>query len=70
MNKTDLVMTTGVILGITGTWLNVLKEPFCFLLWLASNSIFVGAAWKEHNPWMVVVFITYLSMSLWGLLTW
>lgn len=63
-------MATGIFLGISGTYLNLLKEPFCFVLWLASNSIFMAAAWKDRNSWMYLVFLTYFAMSFWGLITW
>ncbi|KAF5046215.1 hypothetical protein DSECCO2_473150 [anaerobic digester metagenome] len=70
ISKTNLVMAMAVLLALAGTFLNVLKEPVCFFLWMGSNLVFMVSAWKDCNRWMCFVFLCYLSMSVWGLVTW
>ena len=70
VTKTNLVMATGFSLGIVGAIFNVVKDPFCFILWLVSNFIFIAAAVKDHNRWMVLIFLTYFVTSGIGLFSW
>jgi hypothetical protein len=63
-------MASGIIFALIGAFLNVVKNPICFILWLAANSIFLLSAWEKSDGWMTLVWLTYLGTSVYGLMTW
>ena len=63
-------MAAATLSSIIGAILNIWKEPSCFIVWMASNFIFIVFALKDHNQWMALVFITYFTTSLGGLILW
>lgn len=66
----SLVVTMATIVAIIGTYLNLLKDPACFILWGGANTVFIWAAFKENQRWSVMVFSVYLAMAMIGLWSW
>lgn len=65
-----LVMATATVMAVFGAYLNATKNILCFPIWLFCNLVFMAAAIKEGNLWMVIVFGLYLSTSIYGWLSW
>jgi hypothetical protein len=66
----SLIVLMATMVAIVGTYLNLLKEPLCFVLWGGANLVFIWAAFKENQKWSMTVFSVYLAMSVIGLWTW
>lgn len=69
-NNLNLLVAAGLTFAIAGAILNVFKISECFILWIVSNSIFILVNASERNWKMVIVFTTYLLISIYGLITW
>lgn len=70
MNKQSMIMATATIITITGAYLNAFKDILCFPLWILSNLVFMGAALKDRNYWMSLVFFLYFTTSIIGIWSW
>lgn len=59
-----------VIVGLTGTVLNIRKNRLCFLVWMGSNaSLAVGHLAGHHWP-LGLQFATYFGLAVWGWFSW
>jgi nicotinamide riboside transporter PnuC len=56
--------------AITGTVINVLKNPVCFILWCITNLYYVIHNLRAKNYQMALLFGVYLGLSVWGLISW
>ena len=59
-----------VLLGLVGTWLNVEKNPLCFVLWMLSNTYLAihNLAIREYAQ--AALFGVYLGFAVMGYRRW
>lgn len=57
-------------LAIVGTVLNVLKCPWCFVVWILTNALWGATNWRRGQYPQAVLFAVYLGLSVWGLAAW
>jgi hypothetical protein len=58
------------ITASVGGLFNVLKHPFCFWIWTASNTGWLALKLRQRS-WSEVLFCaSNLATSVWGLVTW
>lgn len=53
-----------------GTVLNTWKQQECFIFWVVSNSIMVYQSYSTESWNMVLVFIVYVGLAVYGLYHW
>jgi len=58
------------IFSLLATIINIYKNPFCFLIWAFTNTIwFMVDLKKKIYPQAVLQFI-YILLAIWGLWSW
>jgi len=55
---------------IVANWLTAKKQRFCWLAWIAGNSLFAPVLWEKHLYGMFAVQFIFIAMSLWGWRRW
>lgn len=58
------------VLGMAGAVVNVLKSPWCFVIWLASNAGLVVYCTVERRRWLTLMYTCYVGLSVWGIVAW
>jgi len=59
-----------VVLTLTGTILNVKKNPLCFVFWILSNLGWIYWDLKLGHIPQAVSFVILTGIAIWGLITW
>jgi len=70
MKINDVIMAIATLSALLGTYLNLLKDPLCFILWACANTVFLCMALFKHDKWTTVVFSSYLAMAVVGFYSW
>lgn len=58
----SVIVTIATLVAIIGTYLNLLKEPACFLLWGVANTVFI---WMNGSANPVRASITGPHVVMW-----
>ena len=56
--------------SVTGVVLNNLKRRECFVIWIATNTVWMVYDWKIGARAQAAMFALYLALSIWGLVMW
>lgn len=65
-----LICWFGSFMALIGTLLNTWKQQECFIFWLVSNSIMVFQSYSTESWNMVLLFMVYLGLAVYGLYHW
>ena len=70
MDINDLLQIFAVISGLLGSWLVVEQRVDAFYWWLGSNAALVIIQWTSGNRWLIVLYVAYSLMNLYGIRKW
>ena len=56
--------------SIVGTVANIYKRPWCFAVWLVTNSIWCVYDWRIGARGQSVLMFVYVLLAIWGLIRW
>jgi len=57
-------------ISLIGVWLNIRKNPWCFVLWIGTNGSWAAIDFYNGLPEQGVMFVVYLILSIYGLVKW
>jgi len=58
-------------LSIVGTILNIRKNRWCFIVWIATNGFWCVYNFRVlHSYQQGVIFLVYAGLAVWGLIKW
>lgn len=57
-------------LGLTGAYLNVKKNRFCFLFWMVSNLGYFFLGTYKGLYFQAIMFLVFFGVSVWGWFKW
>ena len=58
------------ILSLTGTVLNIRKNPLCFALWAITNAVWTLVDFKYGLYAQGALQAVYCGLALWGMIAW
>lgn len=70
MNCDGILGWALVLLGLTGTILNIRRIRVCFAIWFVSNSAQCIAHALEHRWPLAAQFAVYTALAVWGWFAW
>jgi len=56
--------------SLLATWLNIRRQRFCFVLWLATNAVWAHASFSHELPAKGWLHVAYVGLAAWGLWSW
>lgn len=56
--------------SLLATWLNIRKEPMCFVIWILTNGIWAAADATHGLPAQAALHVVYTGMAVYGAVTW
>ena len=59
-----------IIAAIIGTVANIYKKPWCFAIWLATNTIWMIVDFQAGMYAQAFLFAVYVLLAIWGLIQW
>lgn len=58
------------IAAIIGTVANIYKRPWCFAIWLVTNSLWMAVDYMAGMYAQAFLFAVYVVLAVWGLIKW
>lgn len=58
------------VASIIGTVANIYKKQWCFLIWLATNGIWMVVDFMAGMYAQAFLFAVYVCLAVWGLIKW
>ncbi len=70
MSKLEMFIWCNTVLAIVGTYLNTLQKRIGFLIWMLTNSVFLGYNFYIHAYHQTALFTVYLGLAIFGWISW
>lgn len=55
---------------MVGVVANIWKQPWCFALWIATNTVWAVYDWRIKAYAQSCLFAVYAALAVWGLIVW
>jgi nicotinamide riboside transporter PnuC len=69
MNKDTLIWIL-VVVSFIGAFFNIRKKVVGFYYWIATDFVFAMMYLRDREFGMMVLFITYTLVNIWGVFVW
>jgi nicotinamide riboside transporter PnuC len=56
--------------SLVGTVLNILKNKWCFVIWLLTNTLWCIYDFYISNYPQAILFLIYVGLAIWGIYKW
>lgn len=66
----DWLQVFAVVSGLLGSWLVIQQRIDAFYWWLGSNVALIVIQWMSGNRWLIVLYIAYSVMNIYGIRKW